>query len=67
MASALSGDGRRRLRLRHGLRDAGALARRRGDVVFSFFATSQQFRETESSTNGRTIRTSRLRIECSSG
>ena len=66
MASALSGDGRRRLRLRHGLRDAGALARRRGDVD-SFFATSQQFRETASSTNGRTIRTSRLRIECSSG
>ena len=36
MASALSGDGRRRLRLRHGLRDAGALARRRGDVVLLF-------------------------------
>ena len=69
MASALSGDGRRMLRLRHGLRDAGALARARaGEVtLFSFFATSQQFRETASSTNGRTIRTSRLRIECSRG
>ena len=67
MASALSGDGRRMLRLRHGLRDAGALARAGEVTLFSFFATSQQFRETASSTNGRTIRTSRLRIECSRG
>ena len=61
MASPLSVDGRRRLRLRHGLRDGSAHVRR--EVIFH---VADQFR-----LHGRPmvepcrIRTSRLRFECS--